>query len=137
MSVRVRSQLIVVASLDSGEIQCQFSRNNKALDGVVETFDVESSGQIELGASEANYALPLGKVLTGRVLYLESDQELVVKLDGEVAGHTIGAPSTGYKAKLFLRSTFTAAPTLTNATTTPAVVSFFLAGDKTQCVSES
>lgn len=131
MSVRVRSQLIVVASLDDDEKQCQFSREDTTLTSVVETFDVESSGELELASAEVDYALPMAKVATGKILYIESDKELTVKLDGEVAGHKVGSPTTGTKAKLFIRSEFTAAPLLSNNdTVNVATVSFFIAGDK-------
>jgi hypothetical protein len=129
--MRVRSQLIVVAALDSNERDVGFERENETQTSVIEEFDVESSGTIVLAASEADYALPLGKVATGRVLYLETDQELTVKLDGEATGHKVGAPSSGTKAKLYLRSEFTSAPLLTNnSSAAEAVVSFFIAGDK-------
>jgi len=130
MSVYVRSQIILVAALDEDENNGQFIRENLTLTQLTETFDVECSGELELGASEADYALPMGKVVTGKLLYIETNQELTVKLDGEVSGHKIGAPTTGTKAKLFLRGDFTAAPTLTNNVTSVAAVSYFIAGSK-------
>lgn len=131
MSVRVRSQLLVVASLDTDEKNCQFARDDTTLTTVTETFDLESSGEIELAASEADYALPMGKVSTGHILYIETDKELTVKLDGEATGHKIGAPATGTKAKLFLRGEFTSAPLLTNNdAANTAAVSYLIAGDK-------
>jgi len=131
MSVRVRSQLIVVASSDSDEKNVGFQRNDTTLTSVIETFEVESSGEAELAASEADYALPMGKVFTGNLLYIETDKELTVKLDGEAVGHTLGAPSTGLRAKLYLRSEFTSAPLLTNVDAVNAAsVSYFIAGEK-------
>lgn len=131
MSVRTRTRIILVASLDDDGNQCQFSRPDLALNEVIETFDVESSGEIELAASEADYALPLAKVTTGKVLYIETTGDLTVKLDGEATGHKLGTPAAGTKAKLFLRTEFTSAPLLTNdSSTAVAPVSFFIAGDK-------
>jgi hypothetical protein len=131
MSVRVRSQIILVASLDDDEKQCQFKRDDTTLTSLVETFEVESSGEIELAGAEADYALPMGKVATGKILYLETDKELQVKMDGEAVGHKVGAPTTGTKAKLFLRSEFTSAPLLTNNdATNAAAVSYFIVGQK-------
>jgi len=132
MSVLVRTRVVVVAALDADEKQCQFSREDSALTTLNETFDVEQSGELELAAAEADYALPLGKVVTGKLLYIETDKELTVKLDGEAVGHKIGAPTTGTKAKLLLRGDFTSAPLLTNNdATNVAAVSYFIAGSKT------
>lgn len=131
MSVRTRTRIILVASLDDDEKQCQFSRPDASINEVIENFDVESSGEIELAASEADYALPLGKVVGGRLLYIETTGDLTIKLDGEVTGHKIGTPASGTKAKLFLRSEFSSAPTLTNnSATAVAPVSFMIAGTK-------
>lgn len=130
MTIRVRSQILLVAALDADEKQCQFVRDDKTLNTINETFDAENSGQVVLAAAEADYALPMGKVATGKVLYIETDTELVVKLDGEVTGHSLGAPTSGTKAKLYLRSSFASAPVITNAdATNEATVNFFIAGD--------
>jgi hypothetical protein len=128
--MRVRSQLIVVASLDANERDVGFERQNETQTSLIEEFDVESSGTLVLSAAEVDYAIPLGKVATGKLLYLETDQDLTVKLDGEAVGHKIGAPTSGTKAKLYMRTEFVNAPLLTNNASVEAVVSFFIAGDK-------
>jgi len=129
MSVRVRSQVVVVASLDDDEKQVHFERQDKSLTSTVVDYDVEESGQLALAASEADFPLPLGKVATGSVIYLESDQELEVKFDGEVAGHKV-KPTTAVKGKLYLNGEFSAV-TLSNNAAVEANVSFFVAGSKT------
>jgi hypothetical protein len=128
--MRVRSQLIVVASLDANERDVGFERQNETQTSLIEEFEVESSGTLVLSAAEADYALPMAKVSLGKLLYLETDQELTVKLDGEAVGHMIGAPTSGTKAKLYMRTEFSSAPLLTNNASVEAVVSFFIAGDK-------
>lgn len=128
--MRVRSQLIVVASLDANERDVGFERQNETQTSLIEEFEVESSGTLVLSAAEADYALPMAKVALGKLLYLETDQELTVKFDGEAAGHKIGAPTTGTKAKLYMRTEFASTPLLTNNASVEAVVSFFIAGDK-------
>lgn len=130
MSVRVRSQIVVVASLDSDEKAVHFERQDKTLTSVVATYDAEMSGEVVLAASELNYTLPMGKVVTGAILYIESDQELMIKLDGETPGHRI-TPTTATKAKLFLHTHFTAAPIISNNTATEAQIAYFIAGSKT------
>ena len=130
MSVRVRSKIAIVASLDIDEKQCQFSRPDTSLSEVTETLDVESSGEAELAAAEADYALPMGKVVTGAVLYIETSGDLTIKLDGEAVGHKLKAAS-GAKAKMFLRGEFSSAPLLTNnSASAVAAVSYLIAGAK-------
>jgi hypothetical protein len=129
MSVRVRNQIVVVASLDSDEKSVHFERQDKTLTSVVATYDAEESGQVVLAASEVNYTLPMGKVASGALLYIESDQELVVRLDGEVVGHKI-TPTTATKAKLFIHTQFSAAPIISNNTTNEAQVAYLIAGSK-------
>ena len=73
----------------------------------------------------------MGKVVTGKILYVESDRELTIKLDGEATGHKIGAPTSGSKAKYFNRGDFTVAPSLTNNDgTNVANVSYVIVGAK-------
>ena len=130
MGVKVRYKAAINASLDADGAQCQFSRPDSTLSEVIEDHDVSSSGNIELTASEVDHPLPLGDVVTGRLLYVEVDGDCTIKLDGEATGHKLGAPATGTKAKLLLRSQFTAAPLLTNNGTTVVNAAYFLAGDK-------
>ena len=131
MAVRTRTKVVVIASLDDNEQQCQFARPDSTLSEVIESFDVESSGEIELAGAEADYALPLGKVATGKLLYIETPGDLTLTLDGEAAGHKLGAPAAGTKAKLLLRTEFTSTPLLTNNNATVvAAVSFLIAGSK-------
>ena len=132
MSVTIRTRAIVVASLDTDAKLVQFKREDSTIDQVTETFDLEASDTIELAASEADYALQKGKIANIQFIYIESDRALTIKLDGEVAGHKIGPPATGTKAKLLLRTSgMTAVPTLTNDdTSNAATVSYILAGSK-------
>lgn len=129
MTVYVRQQLIVVAATDQNEKNCSFSREDKALSSQTEQFETEQSGEPVLAASEADYALPMGKVVTGKVLYIESTSQFSVKLNGGSEVITVGPPSTGTKGKLFLRGDFTAV-SVTNATAEEANLSYFIAGSK-------
>lgn len=132
MTVRIRHQVIVVAALDANEQDVSFKREDKAQTTVNATFETEQSGEPILAASEVDFVLPMGKVLTGQFLYIESQQQLSVKLDGEATGHKIGPPATGTKGKLLLCTEFTAAPKITNLdTTNEANVSYIIAGKKT------
>jgi len=130
MSVRIRQQVILVSSNDTNEANCTFKRDDKALTSQVETFDTEQSGEPILTASEANYVLPMGKVVTGQLLYIESIRQLSVKLNGEATGHPIGPPATGTKGKLFLRGTFTSVSISNLDVLNEAEVSYLIAGAK-------
>lgn len=126
----LRTQIVVVSSEDSNENSVHFKREAAAVSELTEQFDAEMSGAVILAASEADYGLPMGKVVTGKVLYLETDQELTIKLDGEATGHKVGAPTSGTKAKIFIRGDFTTAPIVTNNATEEATVSYLIAGQK-------
>lgn len=128
MSVRVRNQVVVVASQDTDEKSVQFERQDKTLTSVVATYDAEESGQVVLAASEANYTLPMGKVDVGALFYLETDQELVIKVNAEATGHKI-TPTTATKAKLFWHGEFTSL-VISNNTTSEATVAYLIAGAK-------
>jgi hypothetical protein len=130
MSVQITHRLSITASLDADGNQVQFSRPNTALSDVTETFDVVTAGNLELAQPEADTPLPLGDVGTGRLLYIETNNDITVKLDGEAAGHKI-RPGTGTTGKLLIRSEFTDAPTITNDETSDVVaISYLIAGDK-------
>ena len=131
MAVRIRTQIIVVASLDSDENQKQFARDASSLTTVIEEFDLEQSGELELAGGEADYTLEKGKVITGQFLYIETTGDLTIKLDGEAVGHKIGIPGSGTKAKWAIRSEFLSAPKITNDDPTNAAqVSYLIAGSK-------
>lgn len=130
MSVRLRTQVALVASLDTNEQNVQFQRLNTTNVSAITTFDVEESGQLALAGAEADFALPMGKVATGSFLYIETDGELTIKLDGEAVGHKI-KPQAGISGKLLLYTDFTTAPLLTNeSATVEANVAFLIAGAK-------
>lgn len=131
MTVRIRTQIIVVASLDADEKRKQFERQDTTLTTVIDTFDLEQSGELELGAGETNYTLEKGKIITGQYLYVETDRELMIRFDGEATGHRLGAPAVGTKAKMCWRTSFVSPPILTNLDgTNPAQVSYLIAGTK-------
>jgi hypothetical protein len=134
MSIRVRHQIIIVASevpepANTDELLCHFKREAEAISQVIETdMDHEESGSFQVAVSGST-TLPMGNVVTGKVLYIEASGDLEVRLDGEGSGHALKAKASGVKRKLFLSSEFTAAPVLVNAGAEVITGSFFLAGD--------
>lgn len=130
MSVYVRQQVILSSSTDLNEQNSTYRREDKALTSQTETFETEQSGEPILAASEANYVLPMGKVVTGRVLYIESVRELTVKLNGAATGFKVGPPSTGTKGRLYLRGVITSVSVTNDDAVNEAEVSYFIAGSK-------
>ncbi len=133
--MRLRYQVALLASLDDDEKNVQFERLDTTLTTTILTaaaaaIGVEESGHAALAASEADYPLPLGKVATGAILFIESDQNLTVKLDGETPGHTLAKPAAGVTAKMLITTSFTAAPLITNLSAEEANVTFLIAGVK-------
>jgi len=136
MAVRLKTKVAITASLDDDEKKIQYQRPDDSTSQTLGTvaggaYEVEMSGELELGAAEADYSLPLGKVVTGKFLYIETTGDLTVKLDGEAVGHKIKGAPTGYSSKLVLDTEFTTAPSLTNNGSAVAQVSYFIAGLKT------
>jgi hypothetical protein len=135
MSIRVRHQIIIVASevpepTNTDELMCHYKREVESVSQVIESnFDHEESGSFQVAASGGSTTLPMGNVVTGKVFYVEASGDLEVRLDGEGSGHALKAKASGVKRKLFLSSEFTAAPVLVNAGAEVITGSFFLAGD--------
>jgi len=135
MSIRVRHQIILVASevpdpVNTDELMCHFKREAESISQVIETdMDHEESGSFLVTASGGTKTLPMGNVVTGKILYIEASGDLEVRLDGEGSGHSLKAKASGVKRKLFLSSEFTSAPVLVNAGAADITGSFFLAGD--------
>jgi len=135
MSIRVRHQLIVVGSEvpspdNSDELLCHFKREAQAVTEVTESdFDHEESGSFQVAASGGSTTLPLGNVVTGKILYIEASGDLEVRLDGEGSGHSLKAKASGVKRKLFISTEFTSAPILLNSGAAVVTGSFFIAGD--------
>ena len=117
-------------SLESDEKNILFERSDETTNKVVRTdLKAESSGRLVLPATTADYPLPMGKVATGKILYIETDAEISIKLDGGSTATKIKPVSATYKAKLLLESEFTVAPTL--SCTPAANVNFCIVGLET------
>lgn len=130
--MRLRALVTVVASLDANEKQVHFERADATLNGAVSTHDAESSGLVQLGAAETGYLLPLGKVVTGQYLYLETDKELGLKLDGAATEVILKPPAAGVLARFSGHLEFTTTVELANKDAADvANVSFLIAGSLT------
>jgi hypothetical protein len=127
-TVYVRTRVVVVAAMDSDEKDVQLKREDQTQTTVNHQFAAEESGHIVLGASETNFNLPMGKVATGALLFIESDQELNLRFDGGAEDIPIKPTGAGVKAKLLLTSDFTTAPQVDNTAAVVANVTFLIAG---------
>jgi hypothetical protein len=72
----------------------------------------------------------MGKVVTGKVLFVEADKQVTLKLNGGAEGLTVGPPGTGTKGKFFLRGDFTAVSVTNADASAEAAVSYLIAGQK-------
>lgn len=132
-TVYVRSRVVLVAALDEDEKDLQLKREDETLTTINHEFEAEESGHHVLAASETGFNVPMGKVATGELLYIETSQEITVKLDGGAEEIPIKPTGAGTKGKLLLMTSFTTAPQLDNdvvATAAEANITVLIAGAK-------
>jgi len=128
MALYTTYQIKFSVALESGEKNFCFKRTDETTNKVVRTdLTVEESGNLLLAANTADYSLPMGKVATGKILFVEADQEITIKLEGEATGHKIKPVSSTYKARLLLEGEFTVAPSV-SCGTAGATVSYCIVG---------
>lgn len=125
---RIKHYIQLLATLDTDEKEIDFKRIDEVLNTVTRT-DLEvglSQSRIIL-KSASDEAISFGDISTGKFLYIESDLELTMKLNGgsEVFKLT---PTSGSKAKLLWEGEFTGI-TLSNASSdTDANITYLIAG---------
>lgn len=130
-TIYLRSRVVVLAAMDADEKDVQFKREDETLTTINHQFEAEESGHTVLAASELAFDLPMGKVATAALLYIESDQELNLRFDGGVENIPIKPTGAGVRGKLLLMTEFTTAPQIDNAAAAVANVTFLIAGDLT------
>lgn len=125
---RVEHQIKITASLDADKRQVGFLRSADANTVTVRDDPTEGHAETRVIASGAvDEALGFGGVAQAKMLYIESDQLITVKINGGSEAFKL-APTTGKLAKLFWEGEF-AALTVTNPSlTVPATVTFLVAG---------
>jgi len=127
-TVYTRTRVVLVAALDEDEKDVQLKREDETQTTMNHEFAAEESGHIVMAASEADFSLPMGKVATAALIYVETDQALTLKFDGGSETIPITPASAGTKGKLLLFTSFTTAPQLTNTATEAANVTFMISG---------
>lgn len=127
MSLYAELTFQLLSALTSSKNQIGFRRTEDVTTTTTrEDITEEMSGTLAIADAVVDQALQFGGVATGKVLYLESDQELTFKFNGgsDVLKLT---PTSGQKAKLMWEGEFTAL-TVSNASGTEAILTYYVAG---------
>lgn len=128
--IHLTYQIDLLASLDTDENHLLFKRSQESGNKVVRAdLEVEESGIVEMIAAETNFTLPLGKVVTGKILYIETEGDITVKLNGGSIEHSVKPVNTSHNGHLLIEGDFTTAPQVTNASASAAVrFAYFIGG---------
>jgi hypothetical protein len=127
---RVRAKVEIVVAQDADENVVDFSRTDSAAEEIETALETSEGGHFELSGSEADYTLPLGKVTTIRMLYVEADGPFTIKLDGSADEITIQPKGSGLTSKLYMTANMTAAPVISNPEATALSGTYRVVGDK-------
>lgn len=127
--MRIKHQILLTVSTDDDEKVIEFKRAEQVSTTVVRSDCAELIHQTaKIEKQTVDWALPFGKITSGKFLYLESDIEVKVKINGSPTEYKV-TPTTGAKGKLLWDGAFTGI-TISNASTTvDAVVTYLLGGD--------
>jgi hypothetical protein len=124
---QVRHQVVIVGSEDSDEKRVGFKRSDRTVTEVTRTDVTEAHAETrEVAASATDEALAFGGVGQAKILYMECDAALTMKLNGgsEVFNLT---PQSGMRAKLLWDGSFDSI-SITNPSSTAAVtLTYFIA----------
>jgi len=128
MSYRVRHKLYLIASTDEDEDLVGFQRTADTVIQTIRTDATEGKAETrEVAPSAADEDLEFGGIGPAKVLYVETDQALTLKLNGGTEVFNL-TPTTGAKAKLFWEGNFTQVQVTNPSSTESAIVTFFIAG---------
>lgn len=127
MSIYAELTFQILSALTSAKKQLGFQRTEDVTTTTTRTdITEEMSGTLEIADATVDQAIQFGGVTAGKVLYLESDQELTFKFNGgsDVLKLT---PTSGQKAKFMWEGEFTSL-TVSNASGQTALLTYFVAG---------
>lgn len=125
---RVEHQIKITASLDADKRQIGFSRTADANTITVREDPTEGHAETRVVvAGAADEALAFGGVAIAKVLYIESDQAITVKINGGAEVFKL-TPTTGKQAKLFWEGEFTGLTATNPSLTNDAIVTYLVAG---------
>lgn len=123
----VEHQVQILASLDTDQKLISFKRSGETIIKVTRALEVGVGETREVPASATDQALSFGLVGTGQWLYLESDRELLVKINGSTTAMklTLGVAGT---AKMMWDGEFTAITVTNEDAANAAILSYCIAG---------
>jgi hypothetical protein len=127
MSLYAELTFQILSALTSAKNQIGFRRTEDVTTTTTRTdITEEMSGTLEIADATVDQTIQFGGVASGKILYLESDQELTFKFNGgsDVLKLT---PTSGQKAKLMWEGEFTEL-TVSNASGSTAVLTYYVAG---------
>jgi hypothetical protein len=123
MALYYKRALDLTLSQDANHTEVLTQRDNFS---VTDTFDASQATTVRL-TNQNNTAVNLGSVVTGALLYMESDSAVDVFINGSATAMKL-RPDTGKKAVLLSDNGSVTALTLTNQTTGTASVYVLVAG---------
>ena len=127
MSLYAQLTFQILSALSSAKKQIGFSRVEDVTTTTTRTdISEEMSGTIEIADAVTDQAIQFGGVASGKILYLESDQELTFKFNGGSDSLKL-TPTSGQKAKLMWEGEFTSL-LVSNASGSTAVLTYYVAG---------
>jgi len=127
-SYRVRHQIVILGSIDADERLIGFQRTEKTVSEVIRTDLTEGKNESRsIGAAAVDENLEFGSVNPAKVLYIETDQALTIKINGGSDVFRL-EPTSGSKAKLFWEGLFNQVQVTNLSATEIACVTYFVAG---------
>lgn len=128
MSYRVKHTIYLLATLDSDEVLVEFSRLNEIKSTVLRQDLTKGLNQtLLIEKNTTDESLSMGDISTAKFVYIETDLELQIKLNGGSEIFKL-SPTSGSKAKMLWEGEFTSIVVTNASTDTDAIVSYLVAG---------
>lgn len=129
MALYAKLDVDFVVALDSDYKNLLFKLTDDVLNTVIRTdLTVHSAGVAQVAASPGTFTVPMGDVLTGKLVVIKADQEVQVTLNGGSEYVTI-KPSGAYKGAMTLHGEITAV-SVANQGTVAAQVEYCIVGSE-------
>jgi hypothetical protein len=136
MTLRLRHQAIVVVAADTDERRINFRRTEEVTTTVIRNdlvkddckvinVPVATPGVFPLPPTPTEVTIPFTLLGTAHFLYVETDAEIYLKINGAAAGLKV-TPATGQLAKVLWDGEFTALVIGNSSLTTAANVTYAL-----------
>lgn len=125
---RVKHSISLLASLDEDEKQIGFERSAQTAIQTIRTdLEVGKSDTRVIPKSTTDDTLELGGVGTAAILYMETDQELTIKINGGTESFKL-TPTSGANAKLLWEGEFTSLSVSNASADNDAILTYLVAG---------